>query len=73
MQTTGKINLRQLVSEMERKWIRLKLKESGGNQEKAARMLGVTRKMLMNRMAKYNIKTSRRAESSGSGRGRKGD
>jgi two-component system, NtrC family, response regulator len=73
LQATGKVNLPRLVSEMERKWIRDKLRESEGNQEKAARLLGLTRKMLMNRMAKYHIKPSRRPESSGPGRTRRGD
>jgi transcriptional regulator with GAF, ATPase, and Fis domain len=32
------------------------LKESDWNQEKAAKLLGITRKMLMSRMKKYDIK-----------------
>ncbi|MBI5583892.1 MAG: sigma-54-dependent Fis family transcriptional regulator [Deltaproteobacteria bacterium] len=73
LQATGRINLIRLVSEMERKWIRLKLKESDGNQEKAARLLGLTRKMLMNRITKYNIKPSRRPESPDARRVRRKD
>jgi two-component system NtrC family response regulator len=53
----GKIQLVRMVSELEKKWIISKLKESDGNQEKAARLLGITRKMLMNRINKYHIKT----------------
>jgi DNA-binding NtrC family response regulator len=45
-----------MVSELERKWIVSKLKESDWNQEKTARLLGITRKMLANRINKYNIK-----------------
>jgi two-component system, NtrC family, response regulator len=54
--TGGKVNLVRLVSEMERKWIILKLKESNWNREKAAQQLGLTRKMIMNRMVKHKIK-----------------
>ncbi len=56
---TGKIQLMKMVSELERKWILSKLKESSWNKEKAAQQLGLTRKMLMNRMAKYKIKVSK--------------
>lgn len=52
----GKINLPQIVSEIERKWILTKLEETEWNQEKAAKLLGMTRKMLVNRMNKYHIK-----------------
>jgi DNA-binding NtrC family response regulator len=53
----GKIPLMKMVSDLERRWILSKLKESDWNQEKAAKLLGVTRKMLTNRIKKYNIKT----------------
>ena len=56
---TGKIQLMKMVSELERKWILSKLKESSWNKEKAAQQLGLTRKMLMNRMAKHKIKVSK--------------
>jgi DNA-binding NtrC family response regulator len=52
----GKIQLMKMVSELERKWILSKLKESNWNKEKAAQQLGLTRKMLMNRMAKHKIR-----------------
>jgi len=45
-----------MVSELERRWIVAKLKESDWNQEKTAKLLGITRKMLANRINKYNIK-----------------
>jgi two-component system, NtrC family, response regulator len=52
----GKVQLVKMVSELERKWIVAKLKECDWNQEKTARLLGITRKMLVNRINKYNIK-----------------
>ncbi|MGQ9509261.1 MAG: sigma-54-dependent transcriptional regulator [Thermodesulfobacteriota bacterium] len=52
----GKIDLSQIVSEIERKWVLNKLDEAEWNLEKAARLLGITRKMLVNRMKKYHIK-----------------
>ena len=52
----GKIDLVQIVSALERRWIRQKLNESDWKKEKAAALLGLTRKMLNNRMAKYKIK-----------------
>ena len=58
---TGKIQLMKMVSELERKWIISKLKESSWNREKAAQQLGLTRKMLMNRIVKHKIKIPREA------------
>jgi two-component system NtrC family response regulator len=52
----GKVPLMKMISDLERRWILGKLKESGWNQEKAAKLLGLTRKMLTNRIKKYNIK-----------------
>jgi len=46
----------KMVEALEEKWIFDKLKETGFNQEKAAKLLGITRKMLINRMNKYNLK-----------------
>jgi len=54
---TGNVSLTRMISDLERRWILSKLKESDWNQEKAAKLLGITRKMLMSRMRKYNIKT----------------
>jgi two-component system NtrC family response regulator len=53
----GKVPLMKMISDLERRWILSKLKESGWNQEKAAKLLGITRKMLTNRIKKYNIRT----------------
>jgi DNA-binding NtrC family response regulator len=55
----GKVSLTRMISDLERRWILSKLKESDWNQEKTAKLLGITRKMLMSRMRKYNIKTSK--------------
>jgi len=55
----GKVDLPQIVSEVERKWILTKLEEAEWNQEKAAKLLGMTRKMLVNRMNKYHIKRAK--------------
>jgi DNA-binding NtrC family response regulator len=54
-ETKGKIQLPALVSELEEKWILQKLLESDWNQEKAAKLLGMTRKMLTNRIKKYKL------------------
>jgi len=52
----GKVQLMKMVSELEKKWITNKLQETDWNQEKAAGLLGITRKMLTNRINKYRIK-----------------
>jgi len=52
----GKVQLMKIVSDLEKKWIVSKLKETDWNQEKAAKLLGITRKMLTNRINKYNVK-----------------
>jgi DNA-binding NtrC family response regulator len=52
----GKVQLVKMVANLERKWIVSKLKESDWNQEKTAKLLGITRKMLTNRIGKYHIK-----------------
>jgi two-component system NtrC family response regulator len=54
-ETGGKVPLTKMVSNLEKKWILEKLKEVGWNQEKAAKLLGITRKMLVNRIKKYHI------------------
>jgi DNA-binding NtrC family response regulator len=53
----GNVSLTRMISDLERRWILSKLRESDWNQEKTAELLGITRKMLMSRMRKYNIKT----------------
>jgi len=55
----GKIQLVKMVSDLEKKWIISKLKESNWNQEKAAKLLSITRKMLTNRINKYHIKAQK--------------
>lgn len=55
----GKVRLMKMISDLERKWILDKLRESDWNQEKTAKLLGITRKMLINRMKKYNIKMAK--------------
>ncbi len=52
----GKVQLMQMVSDLEKKWIINKLQETDWNQEKTAGLLGITRKMLTNRITKYKIK-----------------
>lgn len=52
---SGGINLTKMVSDLEKKWIVKKLEEGNWNQQKAIELLGVTRRMLANRIEKYNI------------------
>jgi DNA-binding NtrC family response regulator len=47
-----RIRLRQAVSEFERKFISLVLKENSGNCTRAARQLGIHRNTLLNKMQK---------------------
>jgi two-component system NtrC family response regulator len=54
----GKIQLLKMVSDLEKKWIINKLKESSWNIEKATDLLGLTRKMLTSRIRKYKIKVA---------------
>jgi two-component system NtrC family response regulator len=51
-----RVQLAKMVSDLEKKWIVSKLKETDWNQEKTAKLLGITRKMLTNRIHKYHIK-----------------
>jgi DNA-binding NtrC family response regulator len=53
--TKGEIDLPNLVSELEKKWIINKLEESDWNKEKARKLLGITRRMLIDRIKKYDI------------------
>lgn len=53
--TGGKVQLLKMVSALEQKWILQKLKESNWNQEKAAKLLEISRKMLTNRIKKYKL------------------
>lgn len=52
----GRVNLMKMTSDLERKWILNKLEEADWNQGKAAELLGITRKMLINRINKYHLK-----------------
>ena len=52
----GNIQLTKLVSDLERKWILMKLNETGWNKERTASLLGITRKMLTDRMIKHHVK-----------------
>jgi two-component system NtrC family response regulator len=53
----GNVSLTRMISDLEKRWILSKLKEGDWNQEKTAKLLGITRKMLMSRMRKYHLKT----------------
>ena len=46
-----------VVEEVEVKLIRDALRESNGNKSQAARLLGLTRKGLRNKIIRYNIET----------------
>jgi two-component system NtrC family response regulator len=52
----GKIDLPRLIENLERSSILKKLKETDWNQAKSAKLLGMTRKMLLNRIDKYGLK-----------------
>jgi len=54
--TGGQVHLPKMVSDLEGKWILKMLKECDWNQEKASKLLGITRKMLTNRIKKYGLK-----------------
>ncbi len=51
----GEIELMRMVEDLEKKSILAKLEECGWNQERAAKLLGITRKMLIGRIKKYRI------------------
>lgn len=53
--TKGRIDLIKMVSDLEKKWILEKLEETGWNKEKSRKLLGITRRMLIDRMKKYEI------------------
>ncbi len=52
----GEVQLKKMVADLEKKWILSKLIETNWNQEKAAKLLGITRKMLTHRINKYHLK-----------------
>ena len=53
--TKGRIDLIKMVSDLEKEWILNKLEETGWNKEKTRKLLGITRRMLIDRMKKYEI------------------
>lgn len=55
----GRVQLMKMVSDLEKKWILTKLRETDWNQEKAAKLLGMTRKMLANRISKHHLRPPR--------------
>lgn len=59
--TGGKVQLLNMVSALEEKWILQKLRESNWNQEKAAKLLEISRKMLTNRIKKYKLENLKKA------------
>jgi DNA-binding NtrC family response regulator len=60
----GDLQLMKMVSDLEKKWIVTKLRETDWNQEKTAKLLGITRKMLTSRINKYRIKPQKNRLSS---------
>jgi two-component system NtrC family response regulator len=56
----GSVHLMRMVYDIEKKWIVTKLKETDWNQEKTAKLLGITRKMLTNRIIKYHLKPQKK-------------
>lgn len=56
VQKKGKIDLPRMIENLERATILAKLKETNWNQDKAAKLLGMTRKMLSSRIDKYHLK-----------------
>jgi Fis family transcriptional regulator, factor for inversion stimulation protein len=56
MGSTPPDNLYQVImAEVERPLIRTVLDKTGGNQSRAARVLGITRATLRNRIQRYNL------------------
>jgi DNA-binding NtrC family response regulator len=54
-ETEGEIDLMKMVADLEKKWILKKMDESDWNKEKASQLLGITRRMLIDRLKKYGI------------------
>lgn len=54
--TEGDRTLPLVIEEMEKEYIMEALKKTNWHRENAARLLGITRKMLGDRIAKYNLK-----------------
>lgn len=64
----GKILLMKIIENLEKKTILAKLKETNWNQEKTSEMLGITRKMLSNRILKYQLKSLKKGDANHSHR-----
>jgi len=60
VENKGKVHLMRAIEHLEKKTILAKLKETNWNQEKTAQLLGITRKMLANRINKYHLKPLRK-------------
>ena len=54
--TGEKVHLPKMLSDLEGKWILKMLGECNWNQERTAKLLGITRKMLTTRIKKYGLK-----------------
>jgi DNA-binding NtrC family response regulator len=50
------LSLPRVIEEMEKEYIIEALNKSGWHRENAAKLLGITRKMLGDRITKYNLK-----------------
>lgn len=57
---TGDLNLRRAMSDYERERITLALDHAGGNQTKAAELLGISRRALVAKIAEYGLGKKRR-------------
>lgn len=55
VESPGEVNLPLMVSNLEKNWIINKLEECGWNKERASKKLGMTRRMLIDRIRKYNL------------------
>ncbi|MBS3917335.1 MAG: sigma-54-dependent Fis family transcriptional regulator [Deltaproteobacteria bacterium] len=60
VENKGKVHLMRAIEHLEKKTILAKLKETNWNQGKTAQLLGITRKMLANRINKYHLKPLRK-------------
>jgi len=56
--------IQRIAENVERKMIRRALKETGGNRTRAAKMLGISRKTLFNKMTQYELKKPNSTKSS---------
>ena len=61
MQPVKLQSLKKAVVEMEQRMIAEALKETGNNQQQAARLLGLSRQGLINKMKRYSIRRAEQA------------